>query len=185
MTMSRRSDNLPYFAGAADCLDPDADEVLLELLGRDAEPPPRHDMPHRRWVAPPMHGGNGAVWRERAPGWWVATPYKEYWAEQERENAIRRQQALEDEQRERATFQRRRADQAWEAERERATLRRQMAEPAPRQIHDPGKHPAESWLIETLLKSGEYYQVFLWQREWYQNFLGNERIIQNARDKNT
>lgn len=58
---------------------------------------------------------------------------------------------------------------------EREMYRRMMYEPAPRQIHDPGKRPAESWLIEMLLRSGEYYQVFLWEREWYQNFLGEQR----------
>jgi hypothetical protein len=57
-------------------LDPDADEVLLELLSRDAEPPSRHELPHRRWIAPPTyhHYNDDGFFRQLAPGHWVVEP---------------------------------------------------------------------------------------------------------------
>lgn len=53
-------------------LDPDADEVLLGLLARDAEPPPYHRQPHRRWAAPPRHGmsHDDGWFDEVETGWW-------------------------------------------------------------------------------------------------------------------
>lgn len=62
--------------GPVTLLDPDADEILLGLLARDAEQPPIHDRPHRRWVAPPaQYDPNEGTFREIKPGWWrLETP---------------------------------------------------------------------------------------------------------------
>jgi len=52
----------------ADLLDPEADECLLALLARDAEPPsPRQ--PHRIWINPPLHHDLDYFQSPFAPQW--------------------------------------------------------------------------------------------------------------------
>jgi len=67
-------------------LDLDADEVLLGLLARDNEPPPKHDMPHRRWMNPPQHEyrTEDGFFCQVAPGWWRIETWVEIEADQAR-----------------------------------------------------------------------------------------------------
>ena len=128
-----------------DLLDPDADEVLLSLLARDAEPPPKRDMPHRRWAHPPYQQTSpDGVWRERALGWWTVTSYEDF------EEEIRSKYSPEERRRQRREAERK-ALIAERIEAERETYRRQALEPPP---------PLSSWLVERLGSGGEYFQLW-------------------------
>lgn len=60
-------------------LEPDADEILLELLARDKEPIYKPDMPHRRYVLPDDLYRDSCIdyirrsmdWERITYDWWV------------------------------------------------------------------------------------------------------------------
>jgi len=79
----------------------DIDEVLLGLLARDAEPPPYHRQPYRRWTAPPRYWtstDNGGQFTQIEPGWWRVMDRAEQREQEKGRNALeleRRQRARE------------------------------------------------------------------------------------------
>jgi hypothetical protein len=131
-------------------LDPETDEILLGLLARDAEQPPIHDRPHRRWVAPPFHGVDDEKnwFHEIKPGWWrIVGPAEQKELEKGR-------LALERERRERAA--------AFHAEMvspyQKHTWR--YDEPVDRFVENLRANPASrmpDWLIEDMRRNGELW----------------------------
>jgi hypothetical protein len=107
-------------------LDQDTDEVLLALLARDAEPPLKHDIPHRRWKYPPGYddrpdreGPLGRFSRVK-PGWWQVTSWDEVYRrqreEQERFQKQRKQQEKFENGEQHKRFEQRQQDALWEYE---------------------------------------------------------------------
>jgi hypothetical protein len=135
-----------------DILDPDTDEVLLGLLARDAEQPPLHDRPHRRWVTPPhsaLDGDGGNTFRQVKPGWWRVE------TQEEQRELAKGRSMLERERHARA--------KAWQQQQTPSPYQRQTwryDEPLDRFVQNLRANPASrmpDWLIEDLRRNGELW----------------------------
>ena len=133
-------------------LEPDTDEVLLSLLAQDNEPPPKHDKPHRRYVAPPAYGGYNYwdTFEKRGDRWWEPIPLEEY----------------------RKRFPRHKITPAWEQPEPTPRPAPKVSRPPPR-LPEPWPEPPPrprvspmitDWLVQRLLEAGEFYQAFCYAR---------------------
>jgi hypothetical protein len=131
-------------------LDEDADEVLLELLARDAEPPPEHHQPHRRWVAPPRYGyGPDGFFVQVERGWWRVTPWEEIDREREEDARQRRAQKA-------AEAAAEAQHRVWWNIHEAAAARW----PERRPVADLPEEIVDDQFLDLLWAAGEYLQVY-------------------------